>query len=364
MARNCRCLETKTRRLLSKQVSPGPELLFDPANAHLRSVSSRVHAYSAVAVAAIAGIIWPHATAALLGPVLVTGLLSLGVAHGACDHCVLPAYRQLRRSGWRYLLLFSAGYLGLAGATGLVWYCWPGLSAGLFFGLTVWHWGSADAPAHRQPGVWVAHSLLRGALLLAVPAWWWPMQTAHHVNGLLGLAGAAPIPTRWTGMLGPAVAGGHLVLWGYFAWHREFARGLRDAGEFLLLTGILVALPPLLALGVYFVFWHSWQHVRRLAPLVVSAEMNVANLSEAPLRELLLFGRKALPALVISLAMGAFAFILGGAARPLGEAWLALAVMGASVITLPHALLVTLVMDTAKWSPPGAFMEQPGNNNQ
>lgn len=310
-----------------------------------------------MAAAAVAGTLWPHATATLLGPVLVAGLLSLGVAHGACDHWVLPASRRLRGRGWRYLLPFSLGYLGLAGAVGLVWFYWPGLGAGLFFGLTVWHWGSADAPAHRRRGIWMVHSLLRGALLLAVPAWWWPAQTAHHVNGLLALTGAAPVAFHWIGGMGGAIAAGHLGLWGYLAWHREFARGVRDAGETFLLMGLLMALPPLLALGVYFVFWHSWQHVRRLAPLVSGAKTGAAQAGPATQQELLIFGRKALPVLAVSLAMGTCAFLLGDAARPLSEKWLGLAVMGASVVTLPHALLVTLVMDAAKWQPQRALLE-------
>lgn len=308
------------------------------------------YSYGAVAAAGCAGAAFPQEAAAALGPLLLVGLVGLGVAHGACDQLVLPAYRPVRGSWGRYLLRFSLGYLGLAGVVGLVWWRWPAAAVGLFFGLTVWHWGSADAPAYPRSGLWVAHSVLRGALLLAVPAWWWPAETAHSVNGLLQLTGGTAVAASlWAG-LGPAVVVGHLALWGFLGWQRAFARWRRDAREVLLLTGLLVALPPLLALGVYFVFWHSLQHVLRLTSAfgyVASEQVR----RPLPLgRELFFFGRRALPVFAVSLAAVALPYALGIAPH-WSQAGLGLAVVAASVVTLPHALLVSLVMDAPKWRP-------------
>jgi Brp/Blh family beta-carotene 15,15'-monooxygenase len=296
----------------------------------------------------------------VLGPVLLLGLVSLGVAHGACDQLVLPAYRPKRRRGWLYLLRFAVGYLGLAGAVALVWWRWPGLGTGLFFALTVWHWGSADAPAHPQPGVWVAHSLLRGTLLLAVPMWRWPVETAHHVNGLLQLMGSTPLATSsWGGLL-PVVAVGHVGLWGYFACRRELPRLYRDAGETGLLTGLLLALTPLHALGTYFVFWHSWQHILRLAPVLDNRASKPVGNRWASLRQVAFFGQRALPMLAVSLVAGGLAYGLGRATQSAIGSWLSVAVVGASVVTLPHALLVSVVMDASKWQPIRESRQQTG----
>ena len=314
--------------------------------------------YGLLAGATGASALWPQKTAAVLGPVLLLGLLSLGLAHGACDQLVLPAYRPGRGRGWAYLCRFVTGYLGLAGAVGLVWWRWPVVGVGLFFGLTVWHWGSADAPAHRRPGVWLVHSCLRGALLLAVPAWWWPLETVYHVNGLLQLMGGTPLATKgWAGWL-PAVVAGHLVLWGYFAFTREFTRCYRDAGEAGLLVALLMALPPLQALGMYFVFWHSWQHILRLAPVLGSIAAESADTNWTPLCHLVFFGRRALPMLAGSLAAGVLVYVLKGTSLPSVSPWLSLAVVGASVVTLPHALLVSIVMDASKWRPKRASRQQ------
>ena len=311
------------------------------------------YSYGAVAVAAGVGAAFPGQAAAVLGPVLLLGLAGLGVAHGACDQLVLPAHWPVRGPWAAYLVWFVVGYVGLAAIAGLVWWRWPAVAVGVFFGLSGWHWGSADAPAHPRRLVWLAHSLLRGAWLLAVPAWCWPAETAGSVNGLLELAGAPPLATsHWAWLAPPVVLGGHLALWAYFAWEGHAGRWHRDAAETVLLAGLGAALPPLLALGVYFVFWHSLRHVLRLVPLL-GYTARPGRRGPALARELGFFLRRALPVLGISLAALAVTYALAGPARlPAGpDGWVALAVLGASVVTLPHALLVSVVMDAAKWRP-------------
>jgi len=237
------------------------------------------------------------------------------------------------------------------------WWRWPGAAVGGFFLLTAWHWGSADAPA--LPGrraLWVAHSWLRGALLFAVPARWWPAETQHSVNGLLAFAGAAPLAAgqlaAWAVRLWPLVLAGHAGLWGCYAAQRQPRRWRTDAGEVLLLTGLFWGLPPLLAGGVYFVFWHSLQHVLRLSPLLgYAAAPGPAGPGRALWHELLFFARRARPLLLVSVAALAAGYALFGWQSGSGNAGLGPALVAVAAVTLPHALLVSLVMDAAKWRP-------------
>lgn len=314
--------------------------------------------YVVVGGASLLGLAAPGAAPMVLAPVLLVGLIGLGLAHGACDQLVLPAVRPVRGGQWRYLLRFVLGYLGVAATAGLGWWQWPGAAVSTFLLLTVWHWGSADAPA--QPGrstLWLAHSVLRGALLFAVPARWWPAYTQHSVEGLLAFAGAAALAPHWfeawSAELWPLVGVGHLVLWSCYARLHEPRRWRTDALEALLLTGLFVALPPLLALGVYFVFWHSLQHALRLTRLFGYAGPASPRPAWLALgSELLFFLRRALPLLLVSLAAlaGCYALLRTHLTSP--DAWLSIALVAAAVLTLPHALLVSFIMDAAKWRRP------------
>lgn len=314
------------------------------------------YSYAAVLVLAGLGQAFPAQAGWLLGPLLAVGLVSLGIAHGACDQLVLPAHRPAGL-GRGYPLRFGASYLGLAVMAGLGWWRWPGAAVGGFFLLTAWHWGSADAPAlPRHQALWVVHSLLRGALLFAVPAQWWPVEAQDSVEGLLAFAGAAPLVAgqfaAGAACLWPLVLAGHLALWGSYAVLQRPQRWRTDAMESLLLTGLFLALPPLLALGVYFVFWHSLQHVLRLNSLLgYAATADPAKPWVALGRELGFFARRAWPPLLASLAALAVLYALPGAPPLSSPTWLGPALAATAAVTLPHSLLVSLVMDASKWRP-------------
>ena len=314
--------------------------------------SPRRYSYAAVLGAVAVGALAPGTATWLLAPVLLGGMALLGVAHGACDQFVVPAtHPALARGPGRYWAGFLAGYLGLAAAVGLLWWWQPALTLVLFFGLTAWHWGSGDAPQQGVArGPWLAHSLLRGGLLFAVPLWHWPTETQAIVNGLLALTGAAPVELA---LLGPAAAGlalvvalGHGMLWlGYVRrGQRDLAR--TDAVEVVLLLALLLVLPPVLAASVYFVFWHSLQHVLRMNQLMDRA---AGGHPRGLWAELGFFLRRSAPLLLVSLTGLAVLFGLAWARAASGTVLVSLALLAASIVTLPHALLVTLGMDAAQW---------------
>ena len=268
---------------------------------------------------------------------------------------VLPAVGQIRGGQQAYLLKFVLGYLGLAAAAGLGWWYCPGAAVSLFLLLTVWHWGSADAPA--QPGrlgLWLAHSTLRGALLFAVPARWWPTEVQHSVDGLLVFAGAGPLDAVWFARvaqgLWPLVGVGHLGLWIYYARQQESKRWHTDTREVVLLTSLFLALPPLLALGIYFVFWHSLQHILRLNRVFGYAAPGNHRRAWSTLgKEVFFFIRRALPILVVSLAVPVGLYLLLPPKLAALDTLLGIAVLTAALLTLPHALLVSVALDSHVW---------------
>ncbi|RZK47248.1 MAG: hypothetical protein EOO59_18090, partial [Hymenobacter sp.] len=229
-----------------------------------------------------------------------------------------------------------------------LWYWRPGLAVAFFFGLSAWHWGSGDAPAAaRYRAQWLAHSLLRGGLIFLVPLLAWPFETQLLINNLLVLAKAAPVSAgaldAATQLLMPLVLAGHLALWGSYAALKQPRLARTDALEALLLTVLLVVLPPVLSGSVYFVFWHSLGHVLRM-----NALMGYRAVGRSLWVELGFFLKRAAPLLTVSVAALAvlYAWYWTQAA---GAVFVSLALLVASVVTLPHALLVTLGMDAAWW---------------
>ena len=323
-----------------------------PAAAAVPSASSRRFSYAAVLGAVAMGALAPGAAAWLLAPVLLAGMVVLGVAHGACDQFVVPAtHPGLARGRARYWAGFLVGYLGLAAAVGLLWWWQPTVAVALFFGLTAWHWGSGDAPAQaRYRSQWLAHSLLRGALLFAVPLWHWPTETMAIVRALLVLTGAANLPATPAPLVGLvlllAVLGGLALLWLSYYRQQQAELARTDALETGLLVALLLVLPPVLAAGVYFVFWHSLQHVLRMNQLM---DRTAAAGRRSLGAELGFFLRRSAPLLLISLGGLAVVFGLAWAWAASGTVLVSLALLAASVVTLPHALLVTLGMDAAQW---------------
>jgi hypothetical protein len=98
-----------------------------------------------LAVAALAGALDPSLTAAAAPWPFVVALLAFGMPHGAADWAV--AARLSGRSGLGPRLLGFTGYLALMAASLAVLAWQPGVTALLFLGLTIFHFGMADATA-------------------------------------------------------------------------------------------------------------------------------------------------------------------------------------------------------------------------
>jgi len=319
--------------------------------------SHRRYSYVAVLVLMALGVVFPSAAGMLLGVPLAVGMVVLGVAHGACDQFVVPAHQPtgVALRSWNYWWRFLLGYLGLAAAVGVLWWFWPAATVAGFFLLTVWHWGSADAPTGTQvsAGEWLTHSLMRGLLIFAVPAWCRAAETMGLVNELLAFVGAAPVRTPLfqtiTTVLMLLVVAGHVVLWALYAKRAQLALLKTDLLEVLLLCLLFAALPARLSVAVYFVFWHSLQHILRVNDWLGYATTTQRRAHRVELlAQLVFFLRRAAPLLLISCAA---LLVLGRVLSPRlsdGTAWFSLALVVASVVTLPHAVLVTSVMDASR----------------
>lgn len=282
-------------------------------------------------------------------------IVLFGLPHGAVDHRTLPWERDepLTR---RWLLFIGGVYLVCGLVYTAIWFVGPVIAFVLFIAITVAHWGQGDLyplvalvePTHlRTRTARMLSVATRGALPMLVPLVAFPNEYQLVAETLVGLFGGDTLgivtvvllpPSRLvvavciTVLIITAVAAGDTSTRTRRAW-------LIDTGETVFLTVYFVLVPPILAIGIYFCFWHSLRHVVRLMLLAETTRTHLT--AGAPGRAIARFARAATP-----LSVGGLA-IIGGIAIvvpvfPVSHLdMLGVYLVGIAVLTLPHVIVVT-----------------------
>ncbi len=290
------------------------------------------------------------------GPLVASALL-LGMPHGAADVVALPRARSGRVTAGG-LALVGILYLALGSGYALLWLLAPVPAAVLFLGLTVAHWGQGDVYALRRlygaahlerPGQQALTAAVRGGVPMVVPLLAFPERSRAVLDSFVGPFGGA-VGAWWVfspagrAVLGVSLAALTLVtlVRGRALAGRGDARAWRlDAAETGLLWLVFLAVPPVLAVGAYFVCWHSLRHVLRVLRLHGPSAAAVDRGEwAAPV------GRFAVETALPTL--GGFAVLAGlwllAPGGPTGISGLVgLALAGVAVLTLPHLVVVTLL---------------------
>ena len=291
------------------------------------------------------------AEAAAYVPLLV-GMVFVGLPHGALDHLVplrLGAPWAQRRLG---MALFLSGYVALAAAYLLLWSVAPGIAFLGFLLATVAHWGQGDLDflerflGRRRMGRLdrLAAIALRGALPVALPVL---LQTEVAEGLLAAAAGALGATVGDFDLGGPAVrsflglllgvAGLAYLLGLRRAWAGWVGRAL-DVGEVLVLVALFAWVPAYLAIGTYFLAWHSLRHLARLL-LLREGDVRAVATGDAsgPVRRL---ARDLTPITVVALAF--LALLTAWAAPRLDDVggFVALYLVWISALTMPHLAVV------------------------
>ncbi len=88
--------------------------------------------------------IFPEITETVRYPLLGLVILLIGMPHGAIDH-IIAQHLYTFKSKWSYRLKFYGWYLGVMAAFTLAWIISPLICFIIFFGMTLYHFGQADA---------------------------------------------------------------------------------------------------------------------------------------------------------------------------------------------------------------------------
>lgn len=285
---------------------------------------------------------------------LVVSVLLLGLPHGAVDHLVIARQRGESLTP-RWLALIGGIYL-VAGATyAAVWFLLPVVAFAFFILLTWFHWGQGElyplldvvgAEYLKAPSQQVLSVIVRGGAPMLVPLVAFPEQYRFVAGSLIGLfdpaAAAALDPLFGTGpRLGVAAFYGSAVVaaaaLGYYRTDAVEPWAV-DAGEMVLLTAFFLVVPPILAIGVYFCFWHSLRHVVRTVLLHAESAKHIEKRELRP--AVAQFARDAAPMTAGALVLLGGLYLLVPR-TPAGSAELVgLYLVLIAVLTLPHVLIV------------------------
>jgi Brp/Blh family beta-carotene 15,15'-monooxygenase len=277
----------------------------------------------------------------------VVSIVVFGLPHGAVDHLVPARLRgedpDLRSVG-RVMLVYTVFVLVYA----VVWFVAPGPAFAFFIALTLYHWGQGDLHAslallRTNIGSRLGRAvtlLARGSMPMLVPLVAFPgeyREVADAVIGVFDPRGASAVAFAFDPAFRYSVVAVLVLL---VAATVYLSRSSFEAGELALLAVYFATVPPILAVGFYFCFWHSTRHIARLVALDPVAADRIED--RDPTGALLRFARDAIPLTVGALAILAALWVVASP-PPTLEGFFALYLVLLAALTLPHAGVVTLM---------------------
>jgi beta-carotene 15,15'-dioxygenase len=299
------------------------------ANTHGRVHQSWVLVASMFAI--LLGVVLPDLPITLQFWLVLLPITIIGLSHGGADPMILAQLMRQQRGG---MALAITAYLLAAGAfVIMIWYL-PAMALLIFLLLSAWHFGYTDV------GFTLKHSThaliwLSGSLSIIGPMTGHPEQTGELLAWMIGAD-----PTSFSELLtriGPLMGSAWLCAFSLTTYLNRKQTPARAIAELLLLAGVMVILPPLLAFTFYFCVVHSIRH------FIVIAQRSTDQTEPRSMLRFLF--QKAMPATVAAIALALAAWLLIIVLKPesslLTEAVRVMFWLLAS-LTLPHALVVAL----------------------
>jgi Brp/Blh family beta-carotene 15,15'-monooxygenase len=278
-------------------------------------------------------------------------MVGVSLPHGGYEHVA-----NLRGRGERLQARYLAAYVGLLGAALAVFAFAPAAGLALAVGIVAMKGGHGGLHVlgtqvdldHLGGGLQRALAVaVRGGAVMAVPFVLHPGTFSVVSVWMVRLFGGDPASVGWAfrpdvrtavGAAFAAAVGLHL-LWGYLRARRAAGgspagtRGWRlETAETLLLVAFFAAVPPILAVAVYFPVWYAGRQTARLCAAGGDREIDLPAAVRSGLRE------ASLPWVGSVLVFGATALLVPVA--PSGPvAWVALYSVVVSAIAVPHVLV-------------------------
>ena len=284
---------------------------------------------------------------------LFVSLFLFGMPHGGADHLLL--WGMLRKDSWSRRIVALSLYTLTALAYLAFWNFNPSAAALFFLGLTIFHWGQGDryisvqvfeaTYLSRSKVLTALHILSRGSIPILLPGYLGNDTYRNVIEALVSSGGQASYQAEWVSSyplvflmipLGLTILS---ILAASICISKEEKRSFCiDSIESIALFGWFLFIPALWAIGCYFALWHSLRHsLRILSNDTIGSQLLDSNqYLKLNIRWLQLTGLMTLIALVGMWII----FALPLSVRGIELDWLAKALIGISVLTLPHTVVV------------------------
>ena len=284
---------------------------------------------------------------------LFVSLLIFGMPHGGADHLLL--WGMLRKDSWSKRIVTLSLYTLTALAYLTFWDFNPPAAALFFLGLTIFHWGQGDRyislQVHqatylsRSKILTTLHILSRGSLPILLPGYLGNDTYRSVIEALVNKGGQAYYQAEWVSNyplffilipLGLTILS--LIAASICMNKKEIRPLCIDSIESIALFGWFLFVPAFWAVGCYFTLWHSLRHSLR----ILSTDSTGSQLLDSKqyfklkIRWLQLTGLMTLIALIGMWII----FALPLSMRGIEMDCLAKALIGISVLTLPHTVVV------------------------
>lgn len=253
------------------------------------------------------------------GPVMFGVALLVGLPHGALDHVLAEHWRGWR-GGWgqvRFHIAYLASMVGIL----LAWFVAPSAALTVFLLSAVWHFGETDVLHVPQRRSRVVLVLSRGLLVVIAPLHAHPEVSLQLLTEVTGTDAARTLPLVFLGgfQFAWSVWAVHIaVLAVVLGWGERF---IRNALEATALAILVIAGGPLVGFPLYFVFWHTPDH---LVAAARAAQLSFKQVLWAVMPRT--FGGLAVIALLMSSLDASM--------------WAMATVWAISALTLPHSFIV------------------------
>lgn len=313
-------------------------------------------------------------TMALLLPMAILGFLSVdwpisyqllplylslflfGMPHGGADHLLL--WGMIKDSTWVFRISTLLLYPALSILYLICWHYQPVASAVFFLALTVFHWGQGDrylslklhgaGYLERSVLLKTLHIMARGSLPILLPGYLGNETYCLFLQEMIRQGGQINYDLSWVSqnklffLLVPLILTAlQIALSTTQLLKGERTAWLLDLFEACFLFLWFLFLPPFWAIGIYFALWHSLRHALRIIWIdpVAKQSLMVGAYLKLKARWLQISGLMT----VLALVGLWFLLALPLSFRGIQLDWLGKAMLGISILTLPHTVVVCLM---------------------